>query len=226
MAGRESEAALWEEGSRNDRLRNEFVVPNLARLLTLNLPTRVLDVGAGTGYVARAVDGLLPFRPRWTLIDLCRERLLLATELCPRDMTMEVIVGDIFALPIEPRSFDAVLLSFTLLEIRDVERLLETFTARLVEGGLLLVVLPDAWADVLRHSRSDPAVIERFLSTSVDVPKVDKFTETQYPFHAMRTESLIEAATEKGFDLFSLRHGIVGPAAAYVLGFRQRQCAS
>lgn len=225
MPGMSPEADLWERGSRDDRLRNEFVIPAIVRLLEFKCPPRLLDVGAGTGYVARTVDSLLSFRARWTLIDTNRERMELAERLRPEGMAAETVVGDVFAWPAEGRKFDAIILSFTLLEITGVERLLEIFKERLAEGGLLLVVLPDAWADVLRRSRVDPNVIERFLSDSVDVPKVDKFTKSQYPFHAMRTESLIEAATESGFDLYSLRHGVIGSAAAYVLGFRHRSSA-
>lgn len=221
-----SEAELWEQGSKRDRLRNEFVIPTLVRLLSLHAPARLLDVGAGTGYVARAVDKELSYHPQWTLIDISSERLEVAEQLSPPRMSARTVVGDIFSWNSEGESFDAIVLSFTLLEIKAVEKLVGLIGRKLAPGGLLLVVLPDAWADVIRHSRANSGVLQRFLSQGVDVPKVDKFTETQYPFHAMRTEAVIEAATEKGFDLFSLRHGIVGSAAAFVLGFRLRPADS
>lgn len=226
MTNSVSEAKLWEQGSKQDRLRNEFVIPTLVHLLSLHAPARLLDVGAGTGYIARAVDRELSYHPHWTLIDINSERLEVAKQLGPPGMSARTVVDDIFSWDSDGERFDAIVLSFTLLEIKAVEKLAGLFVEKLAPGGLLLVVLPDAWADVLRHSRADSGVLQRFLSESVDVPKVDKFTETQYPFHAMRTESVIEAATEKGFDLFSLRHGIVGSAAAFVLGFRLRPAGS
>lgn len=217
-----SEAELWERGSRNDQLRNEFVVPALINLLKLRSGARLLDVGAGTGYVARTVDSQLLFRPHWTLIDTSAERLAVAETLRSNEMVMETIADDVFDWACEAQRFDAILLSFTLLEIPSVERLVRLFSEWLVQAGLLLIVVPDAWPDVLRHSRSNPDALGRFLAGSVEVPKLDKFTKTQYPFHAMRTESVIEAATENGFDLFSLRRGVVGSAAAFVLAFRLR----
>lgn len=70
-----SEAERWELGSRDDAIRNGFVIPALADIIEQGRPQTILDIGAGTGYVARGINALLSFEPAWTLIDLNRERL-------------------------------------------------------------------------------------------------------------------------------------------------------
>jgi SAM-dependent methyltransferase len=217
-----SEAERWERGSREDESRNKFVIPQVARIFDSEQPPTILDVGAGTGYVARTVDTKLSYRPTWTLIDLSQSRLKLAQTLKPETMVLNPVVGNVFDWPLPGNRFDAVLISFTLLEINDVDRLLSLISGKTGGGALLVIVLPDSWVDILERARVDPSVVQRYIAGSVEIPKLDKFTNREYPFHALRSESVIATALRNGFDLFDLEHGMVGAASAFVLAFRRR----
>lgn len=221
MSGEISEAERWERGSREDETRNVFVIPQLARLFEAERPSAILDIGAGTGYVARSVDAKLEYRPRWTLIDLNSSRLDLAVTLKSEAMVLNSVVGNIFDWPVPNERFDAFLISFTLLEINDIGRLLSLIASIAEREALLIIVLPDSWLDILERSRIDPSVIPRYVTGSVEIPKLDKFTNQEYPFCAVRSETVIRTALKNGFNLFALEHGVIGTASAFVLGFRR-----
>jgi SAM-dependent methyltransferase len=217
-----SEAERWEAGSREDPIRNDFVIPVVARLIKAEHPATILDIGAGTGYVARQIDIRLSFRPKWTLIDLNPERLQLAETYRPAEMELERLAGNVFDWPWEVGRFEAVLITFTLLEIQDVDRLCSLISAHTTDGALLAVTMPDAWVDVLEYASEDLAVVRRYVDGPVEIPKVDKFTGQQYPFRATRIEDLLGRVLKAGFDLVDLEHGRVGDQSAFVLAFRRR----
>ena len=217
-----SEAERWEQGSRLDPMRNEFVIPVLARLIESVQPATILDIGAGTGYVARGIDERLSFRPAWTLADLNADRLQLAETCRPADMALECLPGNVFDWPWEVGRFAAVLITFTLLEIEDVNRLCGLISDHTTEGALLAVTMPDAWIDVLEYAGEEPGVIKRYVEGPVEIPKQDKFTGEQYPFRATRIEDLIGRILGAGFALIALEHGRVETQSAFVLAFRRR----
>jgi SAM-dependent methyltransferase len=217
-----SEAERWERGSRDDPMRNGFVIPTLARIVSQNHPRTVLDIGAGTGYVARQIDALLDYEPSWTLIDLNEGRLELAQSHCPDEMKLECFTGNVFDWPWEVGRFDAVLITFTLLEIPDVDRLCGLISQHTTGGALLAVTMPDAWIDVLEHSSTDPEIVRKYVEGPVEIPKVDKFTGERYPFRAARVEDLIGRILNAGFNLIQLEHGRLAGQSAFVLAFERR----
>ena len=218
----ESEAERWEFGSRRDPIRNEFVVPVLVKLLEQSRPQTILDIGPGTGYVARKIDDLLSFRPSWTLVDLAEERLKLAEANSSNQMKLECLTGNVFEWPWEVGRFEAVLITFTLLEIEDVDRLCGLISEHTTDGALLAVTMPDAWVDVLEHADSDPEIIKKYVEGPVEIPKLDKFTGEEYPFRATRIEDLLSRILKGGFNLVQLDHGRIANHSAFVLGFRRQ----
>lgn len=221
----DSEAERWERGSRDDPMRNQFVIPTLARLISQHRPQTILDIGAGTGYVARKIDERLSFAPSWTLIDLNEERLALAQAHCPNKMKLECLTGNVFDWPWEVGRFDVVLITFTLLEIHDVDRLCGLISQHTTDGALLAVTMPDAWIDVLEHAQSDPAIVRKYVEGPVEIPKLDKFTGQRYPFRASRIEDLLSRILNAGFNLMRLEHGRIASQSAFVLGFTRRELA-
>lgn len=185
-------------------------------------PGTILDVGAGTGYIARAIHERLTYKPNWILLDLNKERLSLASEHSPSDMAIELIHGDVFSAPLGARAFDAVLITFTLLEIDDIDRLCKLLATHMSPGAVLALAVPDAWVDVLEYANIDPCIIERYTAGPITIPKRDKFTGEEYPFRAVRIEDLLGRVLKAGFDLFDLSHGRAGTASAFVLAFRRR----
>lgn len=217
-----SKAERWEQGSTQDPMRNRFVVPALARLIDAERPSTILDIGAGTGYVARHVDRHLRYRPTWTLIDLNPERLRLAETYRPAEMKLECLTGNVFDWPWQVGRFEAVLITFTLLEIEDIDRLCGLISDYTSQGALLAVTMPDAWIDVLEYAGEDPSIVRRYVEGPVEIPKLDKFTGEQYPFKATRIEDLIGRVLKAGFSLVALEHGRVATQSAFVLSFRRR----
>jgi SAM-dependent methyltransferase len=217
-----SEAERWEDGSRDDAMRNSFVIPQVARILAARRPQTILDIGAGTGYVARMINELLRYQPEWVLVDANVDRLALAEAHRPLAMALEAVPGNIFDWPLGERRFEAVIITFTLLEIEDIDRLCTLLASHMDEGAVLTLAMPDAWVDVLEYSQTEPEIVQRYVVGAVAIPKRDKFTGEVYPFRAARMEDLLSRVLGAGFDLFELNHGRVGEASAFVLALRRR----
>lgn len=185
------EAVAWDDGCAVDSVRNEYIIPFLVKLLTRERKPTILDIGTGTGYIPRSVDTMLTYRPHWTLVDTEPNRILVAEQRLPSDMQCTCLIGDIARIAGSGRTFDAVLLTFTLLETRDAEVMLDWAIQSLSEDGVLVVVIPDVWRDALAAAQIDPSVPHRLLDEAIDMRKIDKFTGSSYPFFALRTETLI-----------------------------------
>jgi SAM-dependent methyltransferase len=211
----------WEVGCSTDPVRNHFLIPNLARILDASKPRRILDIGTGTGYIPRITDDNLSYRPVWTLVDTDSSRLLIAKRKAGTRMHAEFIESDINSQTFD-EPFGAVLVMFTLLEIEDLNSLIERLPSFVVDGGLLVVSLPDAWADVIGYASSEPGKISEFLSGQTSIPKIDKFTNEGYPFKAVRIEHIISRVLRSGFRLEELAENDGGSAKIYLLVFRRR----
>jgi len=137
-------------------------------------------------------------------------------------MRLECLVGNVFDWPWEVGRFEAVLITFTLLEIEDVDRLCALISEHTTEGALLAVTMPDAWVDVLEYAATEPSIIPRYVEGPIEIPKLDKFTGESYPFRATRIEDLIGRIVKAGFDLIDLEHNRNVAQSAFVLAFRRR----
>jgi len=155
------------------------------------------------------------------LIDLNEDRLSLARSYCPDEMKLECLTGNVFDWPWEVARFEAVLITFTLLEIDDVDRLCGLISQHTTDGALLAVTMPDAWIDVLEYSVKEPEIVRKYVHGAVDIPKVDKFTGQRYRFRASRIEDLLGRILKAGFNLIQLDHGHIANQSAFVLGFRR-----
>lgn len=217
-----SEAALaWDDGCRADPIRNQFLVPKLIALLTQERPATILDVGTGTGYIPRQLDGFLEHRPEWTLVDTDPERMEVAAQRKPPRMRMQDIVGSIDTLNLPPEAYETVLLTFTLLESENPAAMLAITASLVAESGLFIIAVPDGWQDILTASDGSLALCRRFLNETVELPKIDKFTGSPYPFFAMRIETLIATVLRNQCVLEALEQG--GPQGeVYMLVFRKK----
>ncbi|GLV25641.1 class I SAM-dependent methyltransferase [Sphingobium sp. TomTYG45] len=220
-----SEAVRWDEGCRSDAMRNEFLIPLLTQLFAEQRPSTILDIGTGTGHIPRSVDGALPFRAQWTLIDINEERLKLARLLKPSEMQLETYNADISAIAATGEKHHAVMLTFTLLESDDCEGMIANAAALTATGGLLIIAVPDVWRDILDPAQEFATLGNQFVSGFVQLSKIDKFTGDPYPFNAMRTEKLISSVLKQSFALEQLEQG--GPnGEVYLLVFRKLEAAN
>jgi SAM-dependent methyltransferase len=221
MQSEKEKAYRWESGCQTDPMRNKFLIPNLIRILDAAQPARILDIGAGTGYIPRITDGKLSYRASWTLIDINSARLQIAKEMQSDEMLSTNIVADVGSYQFDGQ-FDCVLATFTLLEILDVDGLIDRLPHLLRDDGHLLLSLPDTWRDVLEQGRDEPKVVEEFLAGCTSLPKIDKFTDDVYPFRAVRIEHLISRVLASGFELTELTESESDHAGVYLLAFRRR----
>lgn len=197
-------AQLWDEGCRRDKTRNIFIIPQIVRILAAEMPGSVLDIGSGTGHIAREVNRLLVVKPEWTLLDINRERLRLADQLKPAEMRQETLFANICGPLLKKSKFDAALAIFTLLEMHALDAFAKSTWSLLNDRAILLVAMPDAWTDVLAEAKSNPAVLSEFMDGRASICKIDKFTQSVYPFHAVRIENLLQIFLSRGFHLCEL----------------------
>jgi SAM-dependent methyltransferase len=221
MLSEDEKAERWEIGCRNDPVRNDFLIPNLIRVIDALKPDRILDIGAGTGYIPRLVDNGLSYRAVWTLIDINSSRLEVSRKLQSDRMFSKNVVADIAKHNFDEQ-FDCALVTFTMLEIFDVHILINRFPSIVRNEGTLLISLPDTWRDVLEHGCHQPEAIKEYLIGSTSLPKIDKFTNDLYPFKAVRIEHLISRVLASGFELTELTESEGDHAGIYLLSFRRR----
>lgn len=210
-------ARRWEKGCQDDAIRNEFVIPQMARMLNARRPARILDLGAGTGYIARRINDRLDLPAEWVLLDPDAGRMHVAAELKPDLMHQELVQGELASL-VGPAGFDAIIVSFTLLEIEDIEGCARDIRSKMAEAGILIVAGPDAWEDVVSASESGFDIARTFLRDKVSLSKSDKFTGQPYPFQAIRHEALITIVLRAGFSLEELVRSD-SERGAYLLNF-------
>ena len=156
------------------------------------------------------------------MVDTCADRIALAGALKPTLMIQEIIEGDVLGLPSTGQRYEAVLVTFTLLEIPDVEACVTKLWSLMATNGILVVALPDAWSDVLAASADHPDLIQQFLTERVSLPKHDKFTGKPYPFDAIRLESMIDLVLRAGFSLEEIKRSESSLAGVFILSFRHR----
>jgi SAM-dependent methyltransferase len=195
-------------------------VPQLTRILSKHRPSTILDVGAGTGHIARSVNEALPYDPEWTLLDIDGYRLALAGRLKPAGMSQRILECDIFEMPSNEK-FQGAIVTFTFLEIPNLADALAIIGESLDDGAILAVAMPDGWRDVWDQARERPELFEEFLLGSSNLQKVDKFTGAPYPFRATRVEKVIEFAFGAGFELFDMISNNDSISPVYVLVFRR-----
>jgi SAM-dependent methyltransferase len=215
------ESESWESGSADDPIRNTLVIPMVAEIFENLRPSSILDFGAGTGYVSRKVKERLSFPTVWTLLDQDEDRLNIAVREGHSD-NAEIICEDFRNASIAIQSFDAILVSFTLLETGISQDVADWFAARCRPSGTVVIVLPDVLPDVFLADADSPGTASKFFSGEVSIPKIDKFTKTEYPFQAFRTESVLEFFLKRSFFLERFDRGQVDEKSFFVFAFRRR----
>jgi len=157
----------------------------------------VLDCGCGTGILLPALEKRYQ---KIVALDLSIDNLLQARTLVPRS---RLLVGDMAALPVAPRSFDHVICRAALYRLPDVRRGFGGLFNILREGGDLVVSEP------IGDSR-----IVRFLKTAIKrrTTKDYKSAECKYT-----SREWIQMAQEAGFQ--TVRWFNVGYVALPLLGY-------
>ena len=215
-------AIQWDVGCENDCVRKNFIIPAATRLFSELKPESILDVGAGTGFTARHIDDKLNYCPSWTLLDSNPDRLALATSKCPSSMKFEIKCENFLIMESTKRKFDALFFGFTLLELGTGDEVLSRIDNLCSKQGTIVIAQPDVMQDVLASCSSDTSMLENFISGPVSLRKTDKFTKTEYPFHAERFESVAYKVMQLGFSLVRFEKEVFDGRAVFMLVFRRQ----
>ena len=202
--------AAWDRACAQDPVRNEIVLPHLARILKDSGLRQVLDIGSGTGYLTRRLSAE-PWASeiRWTLVDVRPELLDFAMASVPSGIEAARLEFDLVDtqadVPTE-RKGDFGFLAFTALEMPFSAAVARNLLNLLVPGGELTIYLPDALADVMTAVTlaKDPEPLAEYVAGHTSLEKTDHFTRTPYAFHANRLEFVIHLMLAAGFSLEAL----------------------
>lgn len=119
------------------------VSAELLRAAELQPGDRVLDVGCGTGLIARRAAETVGERGSVAAIDVSPDMIAVATSLpVPTGAPIEWHQGDATTLPFPDESFDVVLCQMTLMFIEDRQTALGEMHRVLARGGRVLMNTP------------------------------------------------------------------------------------
>lgn len=138
---------------------------------------RVLEVGCGTGIVARALVGQAGFSGRVVAVDNGAALIEAARRFAAEEGVgdrIEFRAGDAHALDFENGSFDAVIIHTVLSHVKDPPAVVKE-AARVVRPGGVIAIFDGDYAS-LSFGCSDPALAkameEAFVATIVNNPRV------------------------------------------------------
>lgn len=187
----------WDVGCRRDPVRNEFVIPTVRAYIHERRVKRAIDVGCGTGYLPRmlAMDPLTE-RVQWTLLDRNAAMLAYASRYFPNGADVQYITANAEAYSGERHAWvhDLGICAYTMLEVDDLELFAHALWL-LVPSGTLLVFLPDAVPDIVRHYLSEKTSpdVSNLYDVTHQLRKIDGFTGRAQTFLARQAVDFVEA---------------------------------
>lgn len=177
----------WESGSKLDEARNNFVIPLLRDLIGSRAAKRVIDVGSGTGYVSRTLANMDRPAVHFTLLDSSEPMSMFARSATGDDDNFEVVCSDVESYSqVAPAAFDFCFSAYTVLEIEELPLFLRSIRY-LIDAGTLVLILPDALADVVDNYVSRQDMIFDPQERLYRLPKIDRFTGRVQTFIARST---------------------------------------
>lgn len=188
---------LWEQGCSTCAVRNEFVIPEIVTLIRQLRPSTIIDVGCGTGYIARNVIANGCPAAEWVLIDVDQDRLDFAAQIMSKMDGVSFLNTNIFEPHVQNLQADLVVIANTILEFSLPREELERIGSLVMTGGHLSVFIPDTLSDIV-DVQSD---LTKYVEGTLKLKKIDKFTGEPYPFFAHRPISVVIQLLGHGFEL-------------------------
>lgn len=194
----------WDLGCARDAVRNDLVIPHLREMLRRADPCSVIDIGCGSGYIAREVARSLPNPISWQLLDIDARTLEYAVrsmgEVPVRDHLLDL------TRPLDGNELKApfAFAAFTLMEFAMTPTVAQNLAGLVAGGGTLVLYMPDVLVDIEQAETTTPGLLRRYRAGHCELTKLDKFTQRDYPFHANRLEYVIRDLGTAGMHLVGI----------------------
>ena len=199
----------WEEGCRQDDVRNRIVVPDLLDRLNRIGPRLIADVGSGTGYVSRVVAERYPHKDvRWVLLENDPHMLQFSADLTAGQAGIEPIPYDILGVDDGwVGRFDFAFSCFSSLDFGMGREIANKILRLLRVGGTFVFYLPDLLEDVAQICSQEGGVdqLHAYRRGATPIRKPDRFTERMEPFTAHRIEHCISYMLAAGALMSEMR---------------------
>ena len=149
---------------------------DLLAALKLLLDTNILDVGAGTGVTAQAIESIKGFKGKLVELDISLEMLKASSS----SSSASKVVGQVPGLPFCDNSFDAVISSFVMSHVLKYEEAIVDMVRVLKLGGKIGIA---AWGSE-KHKYSDmwDKTSESFVSKELIENIVSEFMPSREIF--------------------------------------------
>jgi ubiquinone/menaquinone biosynthesis C-methylase UbiE len=196
----------WDRGCERDPARVFFVVPSISHVIDSHNVKRAIDVGCGTGFLARKVESTA--KPtQWTLLDRDADVLDYAQRVWQStntpilvNSTAEELVGSG-----NYSSYDLAVIAYTMLEVADLDAFVSAVKS-LVPKGVIAAYLPEPPACI---ASNDMAVqfVEGRVNGGADFMKVDKinrFTQRKQTYLMRHMYRYIDAFLDDCTSLTSI----------------------
>lgn len=153
---KEDTAAEWIRTieSANSRIRDQDIYPLLRDWIAKSMPSNVLDIGCGQGVCSTALEmkscRYVGVDPSATLVKRANELYL--------NPDREFILGNIYALPFRPQSFDAAFSVAVWHLLEKINEATHEVGRILKSGGSFLLIMADpssysAWTDCYQEKK-------------------------------------------------------------------------
>lgn len=171
----------------NQRLRT-------LQALAINAGERIIDVGCGTGFLARELAMLTGERGYVLGVDKSADMLETGRTRCADLPQLELKVAGADALPVDDNSFDVITITQVLLYVPDLQAVLSELYRVLKPGGRIAIVETD-WRGVVLNSADDALSRKVFDAWQAAVPNPNLPPRLpallrSYGFGAIRCEAI------------------------------------